>query len=137
VMSNDIPTAYLGNDGVLAGAQPGAVVLICSTTTRSIVDQVHAAAPRRVVVLDTPIVGGVRYARERAITFLVGGPAEGFERVKSVLDDLGTPRYLGELGAGVDYKLITNVAIMAAEAGCERRWTWRTSSGATTEPRWS
>ncbi|MBQ1040913.1 MULTISPECIES: NAD(P)-dependent oxidoreductase [unclassified Micromonospora] len=117
VMSNDIPTAYLGDDGILAGAQPGASVLICSTTTRAIVDQVRAAAPSGVAVLDSPIVGGVKYARERTITFLVGGSADDFGRVKSVLDDLGRSRHLGEFGAGVDYKLITNVAIMAAEAG--------------------
>ncbi|GAB3804513.1 NAD(P)-dependent oxidoreductase [Micromonospora zhanjiangensis] len=117
VMSNDIPTAYLGNDGILAGAEPGASVLICSTTTRPVIEQVHAAAPSGVVVLDSPIVGGVKYARERAITFLVGGSADDFERVKSVLDDLGRSRHVGEFGAGVDYKLITNVAIMAAEVG--------------------
>jgi|GEM_PF-642210 len=117
VMSSDIPNAYLGNDGVLAGAQPGAAVLICSTTTRAVVEQVRAAAPSGVVVLDAPIVGGVKYARERAVTFLVGGPADGFDGVRPVLDDLGRSRYVGESGAGVDYKLITNVAIMAAEAG--------------------
>ncbi|MFD6568329.1 NAD(P)-dependent oxidoreductase [Micromonospora profundi] len=117
VMSNDIPTAYLGDDGILVGARPGASVLICSTTTRAIVDQVRAAAPSGVAVLDSPIVGGVKYARERAITFLVGGSADDFERVKSVLDGLGRSRHVGEFGAGVDYKLITNVAIMAAEAG--------------------
>ncbi|MGW5083350.1 NAD(P)-binding domain-containing protein [Micromonospora echinospora] len=117
VMSNDIPTAYLGDDGVLAGARSGASVLICSTTTRAIIDQVRAAAPSGVAVLDSPIVGGVKYARERAITFLVGGSADDFDQVKSVLDGLGRSRHVGEFGAGVDYKLITNVAIMAAEAG--------------------
>lgn len=117
VMSNDIPAAYLANDGILAGAQPGASVLICSTTTRATVEQVRAAAPSGVSVLDTPIVGGVKYAREQAITFLVGGSADDFAHVRPVLDDLGKSRYVGEFGAGVDYKLITNVAIMAAEAG--------------------
>lgn len=117
VMSDDIPTAYLSDDGILAGAQHGASVLICSTTTRARIEQVRAAAPSGVVVLDTPIVGGVKYAREQAITFLVGGSGDSFERVKSVLDVLGKPRNVGEFGAGVDYKLITNVAIMAAEAG--------------------
>lgn len=117
VMSDDIQTAYLRNDGILAGAQPGASVLICSTTTRAHIEQVRAAAPGGVAVLDTPIVGGVKYARERTITFLVGGSTDSFERVKPVLDILGTSRYVGEFGAGVDYKLITNVAIMAAEAG--------------------
>lgn len=117
VMSDDIPAAYLGEEGIIAGAQPGASVLICSTTTRAYAEQVRAAAPEGVVVLDSPIVGGVKYARKRAITFLVGGSADGFERVKSVLDVLGKSRHVGEFGAGVDYKLITNVAIMAAEAG--------------------
>lgn len=117
VMSDDIPAAYLGDDGILAGAQPGACVLVCSTTTRALVERVQAAAPSAVVVLDAPIVGGVKYARERAITFLVGGPADAFERVRPVLDHLGRSRHVGEFGAGADYKLITNVAIMAAEAG--------------------
>ncbi len=117
VMSQDITAAYLGDRGVLAGVRPGASVLVCSTTTRAHLERVRAAAPSGVAVLDTPIVGGVKYARERAITFLVGGSAASFERVRPVLDVLGTPRHVGESGAGVDFKLITNVAIMAAEVG--------------------
>lgn len=117
VMSNDIPAAYLGDQGILAGAQPGSSVLICSTTTRAHIDPIRASAPTGVAVLDAPIVGGVKYARERAITFLVGGSASSFEAVKPVLDTLGRPRHLGPFGAGADYKLITNVAIMAAEVG--------------------
>lgn len=117
VMSDDIPAAYLGADGILAGAQQGTSVLICSTTTRAQIARLEAAAPSGVILCDAPIVGGVRYARERAITFLVGGSPEAFALVKPVLDIVGKPRHVGDFGAGVDYKLITNVAIMAAEAG--------------------
>ena len=117
VMSDDIPAAYLAPDGLLAGTQDGSAVVIGSTTTRAYVEQVGAAAPRGVTVLDAPIVGGVKYARERAVTFLVGGSAAAFEQVRPVLELLGTPRHVGGFTAGVDYKLITNVAIMAAEAG--------------------
>lgn len=117
VMSDDIAAAYSPRDGILAGAEAGSSVLICSTTTRSHVERIRAAAPSGVTVLDAPIVGGVKYARERAVTFLVGGSVDAFERVRPVLEILGTPRHVGEFTAGVDYKLITNVAIMAAEAG--------------------
>ena len=117
VMSEDIPGAYLGDDGILAGAGAGTTVLICSTTTRAYVELLQAAVPRGVSMLDAPIVGGVKYAREQAITFLVGGSASGLAQVQPVLDVLGRTRHVGEFGAGVDYKLITNVAIMAAEAG--------------------
>lgn len=117
VMSDDIPAAYWSRDGILAGAQAGSSVLICSTATREHVVRVRAAAPDDVAVLDAPIVGGVKYARARAVTFLVGGSLEAFERVRPVMEVLGTPRHVGEFTAGVDYKLITNVAIMAAEAG--------------------
>lgn len=68
-------------------------------------------------MLDTPIVGGVKYARERAVTFLVGGPADSFERVQPVLDALGQSRHVGEFAAGVDEQAHTNVSILAVEAG--------------------
>jgi 3-hydroxyisobutyrate dehydrogenase len=116
-MSDDIGAAYFGPDGILAGAEPSSSVLICSTTTPAHVEQVRSAAPTGVTVLDTPIIGGVKYAREAALTFLVGGTADEFEHVRPVLDVLGRPRHVGAFGAGVAYKLITNVAIMAAEAG--------------------
>ncbi|KUL45802.1 hypothetical protein ADL28_36455 [Streptomyces violaceusniger] len=117
VMSEDIPTAYLGTDGILAGTGDGTVVLIGSTTTPSAVEEVSAQAPDGVTVVDAPMVGGVRYAREKSLTFLVGGPGPVVDAIEPVLTPLGKVRHVGEFGSGVAYKLITNVAIMAAEAG--------------------
>ncbi|MEU3712068.1 NAD(P)-dependent oxidoreductase [Streptomyces catenulae] len=117
VMSDDIPAAYLGPDGILAGAPRDSLVVVCSTTTPELLHRAVSAAPAGVTVLDAPIVGGVKYARERGITFLVGAAPEVHERARPVLETLGKVRHVGELGAGVAYKLITNVAVMAAEAG--------------------
>ncbi|WP_405747486.1 NAD(P)-binding domain-containing protein [Streptomyces sp. NBC_01525] len=117
VMSHDIPAAYLGPDGILAGASQGSLVLVCSTTTPELLNAAVSAAPGGVTVLDAPIVGGVKYARERGITFLVGAAPDVFERARPVLETLGKVRRVGEVGSGVAYKLITNVAVMAAEAG--------------------
>ena len=68
-------------------------------------------------VVDAPIVGGVRYARERSVTFLVGGePAAGSAgRAGARLP--GQRGAVGPAGAGVKYKLITNAFVMAAEVG--------------------
>lgn len=117
VMSDDIPAAYMGEDGIFAGARPGTIVAVCSTTTPRIVSDLARSAPDGVTVVDTPIVGGVKYAREATVTFLVGGTEETFIEVQPVLSVLGTPTLVGDLTSGVAYKLITNVAIMAAEAG--------------------
>ncbi|MEU4843062.1 NAD(P)-dependent oxidoreductase [Nocardia testacea] len=118
VMSDDIPGAYFGVTGILAGAGSGALVLVASTTTPELVRQIQSAAAEGTRVLDTPMVGGVRFAREAALTFLVGSDNESDNpRVDGVLSVLGKVRFVGGLGSGVAYKLITNVAIMAAEAG--------------------
>jgi 3-hydroxyisobutyrate dehydrogenase len=117
VMSDDIRNAYSGPDGILAGAEDGSIVMVCSTTTPELLGLVTSAAPTGVTVVDAPIVGGVKFAREQAVTFLVGATPSDLERARPVLETLGKVRHVGESGSGVAYKLITNVAIMAAEAG--------------------
>ncbi|MEU0542116.1 NAD(P)-dependent oxidoreductase [Nocardia sp. NPDC005978] len=117
VMSDQLDAAFNGPGGVFEGIGPDAIVVVTSTTTPQVLEQVRAHAPRGTRVLDAPIVGGVRYARERAVTFLVGGPAATVTALTPVLSELGHVRHVGDVGAGVAYKLITNVAVMAAEAG--------------------
>jgi 3-hydroxyisobutyrate dehydrogenase len=117
VMSNDIPAAYFGPEGLLNGIRAGATVIVASTTTPAVLDEIRAKAPEDVQIVDAPIVGGVRYARSRSVTFLVGATPEVFRTVEVVLSVLGHVRHVGKFGSGVAYKLVTNVAVMAAEAG--------------------
>jgi 3-hydroxyisobutyrate dehydrogenase len=117
VMSADIESAHFGENGILAGLKPGAVLVIGSTTTPDIVRGIKNNAPENADVVDAPIVGGVRYARERSVTFLVGGSQPGVDKAEVVLSTLGKVEKVGEFGSGVSYKLITNVLVMAAEAG--------------------
>jgi 3-hydroxyisobutyrate dehydrogenase len=117
VMSADIPSAHLGENGILAGLQAGAVLVIGSTTTPDIIHGINNKVPEKAYVVDAPIVGGVRYARERSVTFLVGGSQPAVDKAEAVLSTLGKVEKVGEFGSGVSYKLITNVLVMAAEAG--------------------
>jgi 3-hydroxyisobutyrate dehydrogenase len=117
VMSADIQSAHLGEDGILAGLQPDAVLVIGSTTTPDILHGVKNKVPQKAYVVDAPIVGGVRYAKERSVTFLVGGTQPAVDKAEVVLSTLGKIEKVGEFGSGVSYKLITNALVMAAEAG--------------------
>lgn len=117
VMSADIATALLTTDGALAGLGPDAVLVSCSTTTPQIAARIRAKVPARAMVVDAPIIGGVRYAQDRSITFLVGGSPEATRKADSVLSVLGKVEYVGPYGTGVAYKLITNAFVMAAEVG--------------------
>jgi 3-hydroxyisobutyrate dehydrogenase len=117
VMSADIESVHLGENGILAGLRPGAVLVIGSTTTPDIVRGIKHQAPENAHVVDAPIVGGVRYARERSVTFLLGGSRPGVDKAEVVLSALGKVEKVGEFSLGVSYKLITNVLVMAAEAG--------------------
>ncbi|WP_069814827.1 NAD(P)-binding domain-containing protein [Streptomyces sp. TP-A0874] len=117
VMSEDIQDAYFSAAGILSGAGDGTVVVVGSTTTPAAVREISSRAPGDVAVIDAPIVGGVRYAREKSLTFLASGPEEAITAAEPVLSSLGRIRHVGDLGSGTAYKLITNVAIMAAEAG--------------------
>lgn len=117
VMSDDIPAAHFGEHGVLAGLRPDSVLVIGSTTTPGMIDDLRAHAGDGALLADAPIIGGVRYAREKAVTFLLGGCDEASRRAAAVLEVLGKVEHVGALGSGVRYKLITNAFVMAAEVG--------------------
>ena len=73
--------------------------------------------PANTKLLDVPMIGGVKYAREAGLVLIAAGDKQAVDAVLPVLKTFGTVKYVGEQGNGAKLKLITNVAIMAAEAG--------------------
>lgn len=117
VMSDDIPAAHWGEDGILAGMRPGSVLVVLSTTTPDMLHTIASHMPAGALIADAPLVGGVRYAAEAHLTMLLGGSDEAVALAEPILAAFGDVERVGSLGSGVAYKLITNVAVMAAEAG--------------------
>lgn len=126
----EVMDAVLGRDGVLAGAAPGSVMFLHSTilptTTRHVAD---VAATRNVKVLDAPITAVPAKVLAGEAAFLVGGPDDAVNAVRSHLQSLGKQVYhFGPIGAGNVAKLVKNLtngaervllaqALMLAEAG--------------------
>lgn len=120
VMSSDVPALHIGSDdekGITAYLQPGSTLIVTSTLDPKKIEAIHKTMPPDTHLLDSPIIGGVRYAREASLVLIVGGNKAIFDQVKPILSVFGTVDYVGPLGNGAKLKLITNVGIMAAEAG--------------------
>ena len=113
----------LGDDGIIANAKPGQVVVDHSTvdmaTSRKCAE---AAAAKGVHFLDAPISGGPSGAAAGTLTIMVGGSAEGFELAHEYFVKMGANvKHMGPSGAGTAMKLINQLlvgvnTIAAAEA---------------------
>jgi 3-hydroxyisobutyrate dehydrogenase len=102
--------------------QPGGVLVDMTTSSPALAQRLAAAANARGgQVLDAPVTGGDRGAREATLSIMVGGDAEAFSRVRPLLDQMGrTVIHHGPAGSGQHCKLCNQIAIAANMIGvCE------------------
>jgi 3-hydroxyisobutyrate dehydrogenase len=113
---------YGGPDGLIAAAQPGTLLVDCSTIDVATARALGAeAAQRGLMLLDAPVSGGVAGAAAATLTFMVGGPAEGFARAEPILRCMGKAViHAGEAGAGQAAKICNNMILgVSMIAVCE------------------
>ena len=118
-----VRATYLGPDGVMSRARPGAVLVDLSTIDPDTWKEVaRAATAQKLQCLDAPVSGGPAEAGSGKLVFLVGGEAAVLERCRPILATLGTEiHHVGPLGTAQVVKLVNNVMSMgnvavAAEA---------------------
>ncbi len=110
----DVEAVVLGEDGVLEGAQPGSLVIDCSTISPTATKEVAAAlAERGVHMLDAPISGGSEGAAKGTLSIMVGGAESDFERALPVLQAMGKSiTHVGPTGAGQTVKLMNQILVV-------------------------
>lgn len=117
-----VRSVYAGQDGVFASAAPGSLLIDCSTidveTARDVAAQ---AVERGFAMVDAPVSGGVVAAKSGALTFMVGGEADGFARARPVLSEMGKAViHAGASGAGQAAKICNNMLLAITMIGtCE------------------
>ena len=101
---------WLGEDGALAGASRGSVLIESSTLTVAWVRELAAAAAHRgCELLDAPVTGTKPHAAAGELLFLVGGSASALATARPVLSVLSRDIvHLGPTGSGAYLKLINN-----------------------------
>jgi 3-hydroxyisobutyrate dehydrogenase len=118
----EVRTVFLA-DGVLAAADPGTLLIDCSTIDVESARALHAAAADRgLPMLDAPVSGGVAGAEAASLTFMCGGHPTAFQRARPLLQSMGkTIVHCGGPGFGQVTKICNNmvagiIALATAEA---------------------
>ncbi len=111
----ELKVAYLDNDGIVAHAKAGALLIDCSTTdvdsARTVAD---AAKKRGLQFIDLPVSGGVAGAEAGSLTFMAGGEDVAVDAARPILMSMGK-----------------NVVHTGATAPARRRRSATTSSSAS------
>jgi 3-hydroxyisobutyrate dehydrogenase len=109
----EVREVYLGQNGVLASAADGTLLIDCSTIDVDSARAVAAAARvNELAMVDAPVSGGVAGAQAGTLTFMVGGSERAYERAKTVLETMGkTVIHAGDSGNGQAAKMCNNMIL--------------------------
>ena len=111
--SPDVEAVVLGEDGVIAGAREGMLLVDMSTIAPATARQVHAAlAERGVEAVDAPVSGGEPAAVDGQLSIMAGGSEAAVERAEPIFAELGkATTHIGAPGAGQVAKAANQVVV--------------------------
>lgn len=109
-----------GPAGVIEGARVQRYVDL-STVGSQMAVRIHGLlAQRNIVAMDSPVSGGVGGAEKGTLALMVSGPRREFDAVRTALEVLGRPMYVGDKpGSAQTMKLANNILaanVLAATA---------------------
>lgn len=110
-----VASVVLGDEGVLAGASPGATIIDLSSVDPDSTRKLAAVAEKEGVdYMDAPVSGGVSGAEAGTLTIMLGARASSVEKVTPVLGQLGKKiSHVGDVGAGDAVKIVNNLLLGA------------------------
>ena len=111
--SKHVEEVVLSENGILAGAKAGSVIIDMSSITPEVSRELAAAAAKKGVgMLDAPVSGGEPKAIDGTLAIMVGGKEDVFESVLPVLYGVGKDVILvGDHGCGVTAKLANQIIV--------------------------
>jgi 3-hydroxyisobutyrate dehydrogenase len=111
--------AMEGADGVLAGAEGGAIWLQMSTIGIEGTERCASLAEENgLILVDAPVVGTKQPAEQGKLTVLASGPEEARERCEPIFDAISQKAvWLGEAGTGTRMKLVINSWLLSLVEG--------------------
>jgi len=118
----EVTEIVMGPGGIFDHAKPGTLVMDLSTVEPETTDRLHEEARRRGFrAVDAPIGRLAWHAERGESLFMVGAEPEDFERVKPLLEAMGTTiHHCGPGGTGTRTKLVNNfLAIISCQLNAE------------------
>lgn len=111
--SPQVKEVMLGEDGVGAHMKPGSIFVDMSSINPIASKEVAAElAKRDIEMIDAPVSGGEPKAIDGTLSFMCGGKQEVFDKVKPILEAMGSSVVLcGPIGAGNTTKLANQIIV--------------------------
>ena len=109
----EVREVVVGEDGLLAGAGEGTLIVDMSTSSPVLARELAAtAAEKKVGMLDAPASGGDTGAEEGSLSIMAGGTEEDFGRARPLLEVMGASVvHVGESGAGQTVKACNQIVV--------------------------
>src|SRR5699024_3374270 len=99
-----------GEEGLANSLNAGSVLIDMSSSYPLSTQKMETVlAERGIKFFDAPVSGGVKKAKEGTLTVMVGGEESYFEKIKLLLEPIGSNiKYIGKVGSGHSLKAINN-----------------------------
>jgi 2-hydroxy-3-oxopropionate reductase len=129
--SPHVKEAILGPGGVVEGLKPGTIVVDMSSIAPAASQEVAAALKaKNIAFLDAPVSGGEPKAIDGTLAIMVGGDKAAFEKVKPLLEKMGSSVVLvGDVGAGNVTKLANQIVVALNIAAVSEAFVLATKAG--------
>ncbi|MDR0389935.1 MAG: NAD(P)-dependent oxidoreductase [Spirochaetaceae bacterium] len=111
----DVEEIYLGPGGIVEKAKSGSVLADMTTSSPSLARKIaEKAKARGVLSLDAPVSGGDLGAKNAALSIMVGGEQQAFNKILPIFQRMGKNIVLqGPSGAGQHCKMANQIVIAA------------------------
>ena len=116
---DDVRSVIHGDDGALAGMAAGTILVDHTTASADLARELYQqTAERGIGFLDAPVSGGQAGAENGALTVMVGGDRDIFERARPVIDCYARAcELIGGAGSGQLAKMVNQICIAGVVQG--------------------
>ncbi len=132
---DDLREVVLAGDGALAGMRAGTSLVDHTTASPSLAREIaERATASGIAFLDAPVSGGQAGAERGALTIMLGGEADAYAGIESLLDCYARKRLLmGPVGSGQLTKAVNQICIAGVLQGLSEALRFAECAGLDTE----
>lgn len=133
--SPQVREVLMGTEGILEGLNPGTLIADMSSIDPVVsVELEKAVCAKGGEMIDAPVSGGEPKAVDATLSFMCGGKARVFERVKPILEKMGASVVrVGDIGSGNMAKLANQIMVASNIAAVSEAFALAAKSGVNPE----
>ncbi|MCC3861916.1 NAD(P)-dependent oxidoreductase [Pseudemcibacter aquimaris] len=128
---DDVRSVVYGDDGILAGMEPGSILIDHTTTSAILARELgEACADKKIAFLDAPVSGGQAGAENGVLTVMMGGDDANYDKASPIIDCYAQKtKLLGAVGSGQLAKMVNQICIAGVVQGLSEALNFAMKTG--------